>query len=531
MTDVYARLGRVNPEDFPLEAAVMHWSHSVVHEKFFTSFWQAQQDASDLAMELGVPEGFRVDCFSLPPRKKTVPFKVSFCDEVAVFLGDEENKEVQPVLLCHEELLHWEQKPWQLRPICSMSTSSVQTHRSDTEARPGQDRHHQGMRHVPAWHQEVRTLLDEEGQIDTAEDDDPVLYVSSYYINHLRHRFQDQARIIRFGSDSNEWEEDVRFIWEDLIEPEVVFDILIVRPTPPFFAFRGTSATVIVQQRPQPDRVACLTTAILPLSPDFRVIAAAHSATHTMAYRDIIRIAGVEAICTHREQSGFGLCTLLVGLFPLDPAHEVHLHPGIGFTIRVPPPMNEEEVEHNAMIRYADQERAPERAPNDAPEDTVSFMARQPRRAVPLPSSSPSTSSSTSDSMASRSHREASRSTSRSSDNRQTVIFSTTGGPRSLLLPWENGDALFAMIAEIFDCSASDIQDVHYVSQRPHDLELQNLQGLLLQKITDVRPSVFMRMVLVDVETYEDDLLQPQRFRDSSNGFHRLSTGPRSCAC
>lgn len=52
MTDVYARLGRVNPEDFPLEAAVMHWSHSVVHEKFFTSFWQAQQDASDLAMEL-----------------------------------------------------------------------------------------------------------------------------------------------------------------------------------------------------------------------------------------------------------------------------------------------------------------------------------------------------------------------------------------------------------------------------------------------------------------------------------------------
>ena len=30
MTEVYERLGRLNPEDFPLEAAVMHWSHSVV---------------------------------------------------------------------------------------------------------------------------------------------------------------------------------------------------------------------------------------------------------------------------------------------------------------------------------------------------------------------------------------------------------------------------------------------------------------------------------------------------------------------
>ena len=240
------------------------------------------------------------------------------------------------------------------------------------------------MRHVPAWHHEVRALLEEEGQMDT-DDDDPVLYVSSYYINHLQHRFHDQARILRFSSDSSEWEDDVRFVWEDLVEPGIAIDILLVRPDPPFFAFRSTSATVIVQQRPQPDRVACLTTAVLPLSPDLRVIEAAHSATQVMEYREIIRLAGVEPMCLHREQNGFGPCTLLVGLFPLDPAHEVHLHPGIGFTIRVPPPLSEDEAEHNVAIRHNEREAAPERAPTHEPEDTVSFMARQRRQPSSLP--------------------------------------------------------------------------------------------------------------------------------------------------
>lgn len=89
-------------------------------------------------------------------------------------------------------------------------------------------------------------------------------------------------------------------------------------------------------------------------------------------------------------------------------------------------------------------------------------------------------------------------------NHRQTVVFPTAEAPRSLLLPWDDGRAPYDKIAEAFNIVASDIHDVHYVHQRPHDLEIQNLHGLLLQKITDVRPSVFMRMTLVDVETYED---------------------------
>ena len=116
MTPEYGRLGLEVPAA-SLEAAVMHWSHSVVWEKIFTSFWQAQQDASDLALELGVQEGLRVDTFSLPPRNKVVRHTVTFCEDIQLFLGGEDNKEFQPVFLRHEALSHWELKPWKLRPI------------------------------------------------------------------------------------------------------------------------------------------------------------------------------------------------------------------------------------------------------------------------------------------------------------------------------------------------------------------------------------------------------------------------------
>lgn len=337
--------------------------------------------------------------------------------------------------------------------------------------------------------------------------------MGSYYINHFNHRFHDQARILRFGTDRSEWEEDIRLIWEDLAEPGIAIDIVIVRPTPPFFAFRGTAATVIVQQRPQPDRVACLTTAVLPLSPDLRVIEAAHSVPSIMEYRAIIQLSGVEHVCLHREQQGFGPCALMVGLFPLDPAHEVHLHPGIGFTVRVPPPLNEEEAEHNVGLRNSERDGAPERTPTQEPEDTVSFMARQHRPAVSSSSSLSRGSTSTSRSEASTNAMDEHGGDIDTVNLRQTVVFPTTGAPRSLFLPWNDGRAMYGNIEEAFEITSSDIYDVHHVRHRPHDLEIQHLQGLLLQKITDLRPSTFMRLILVDLETYEDDLLQPSAFQ------------------
>ena len=341
-----------------------------------------------------------------------------------------------------------------------------------------------------------------------------VLYATSYFIDHHRHRFHDQARILRFDEDASEWENDVRFIWEDHVDPAVEVDVILVRPTPPFFAFSGTMATVIVQQRPQPDRAACLLTAILPLSPDFRLIVTAHSMELTATQTDVIRLAGVEQQCVHRVQNGFGPCILQIGLQRLDPMFPIPITTGLGITIRVPPPMSEEEAEHNVDLRYRRPQDIPERvAPGEAeaePEDT-SLMARQPRPQDRQQRSS--TGSSTSSSSTSESSCRAEGSDVDPPDTRRAVVFPLHGMPQSLILPWNDGEALFRRVAEAFDLAPSDVRDLHYMPHRPTDLALQNLQGLLLQRLFEPRPSTFLRLVLIDVETYEDNLLQPSAFQ------------------
>lgn len=512
MTLEYERLGLVTPAA-SLEAAVMHWSHSVVHEKNFVSFWQAQQDASDLAQELGIPESVRVDTFSLPPRKKATCHTVVFCEEVQIFLGNEENMEFQPVSLQHDALSQWERKPWALRPISLPSNPTLPAPRNGPDRQDDRHPSRQGVRHVPAWHQDIRALLNEEGQMED-EDEELVVYATSFFIDHQRHRFHDQARILRFDEDADDWENGIRFIWEDYADPAVDIDVILVRPTPPFFAFSGTMTTVIVQQRPQHDRAACLLTAILPLSPDFRVLVTAHSMELTVTYQEVIRLARVEQQCLHRVRNGFGPCVLQVGIQHLDPLQQIQITPGLGITLRVPPPMSEADAEHNVGLRYgrpqADQEQVPATEPEAEPEDT-SLMARQPRPRHSSTRSAPTESTSTSS--ASESTSQAFGSDTDPQHTRRAVVFPIHGMPQSLVLPWSNGDDLFRSVAEAFDILPSDVRDLHYMPHRPSDLALQGLQGLLLQRVLELRPSSFLCLVLVDIETYEDDLLQPSAFQ------------------
>ena len=213
--------------------------------------------------------------------------------------------------------------------------------------------------------------------------------MSFYFVNHQLHPFHDSPRILRFDRDSSQWEQDVRFMWEDLADPLEDIDVILVRPSPPFFAFRGTVGTAIAQQRPQPDRAACLLTAILPMSPDFRIIQSARSLSLEIPHQTLINLAGV---AQQREQAGFAPCTLQVGTEVLNPMHDVHTSTGLGIVIQVPPMMSEADVEHNFVLRLRQETDVPELTTSAEPEDAVSLMARQPRPAARI---APSLSSST----------------------------------------------------------------------------------------------------------------------------------------
>ena len=138
-------------------------------------------------------------------------------------------------------------------------------------------------------------------------------------------------------------------------------------------------------------------------------------------------------------------------------------------------------------------------------EDHVSLMARRPIRQVPSDgdrSSETATSFPTSSSRLSQ------------SSWRQTVLVLLNGQMLPARLPWNDGDALAVQISQIVvGIDTTELMGVHFVPNRPSDLVQQELQCLLLQVRSDVRPSQFMKLILIDLEIYEPNEILPGAFR------------------
>eukprot|EP00435_Cladocopium_sp_Y103_P075051 s50_g53.t1 len=153
----------------------------------------------------------------------------------------------------------------------------------------------------------------------------------------------------------HDWEEDVRLLWEDLVVVALPIGITIVRPQPPFFTFRGAIVTVIVEQNMQPNRVACLTTAVFPADPTTWTLEAAHSTMLLVNPTELLRIAGVETPCRLRHEQGHGDCSLHVGFHPLPMDQNLPVTEGMGIVIRVPPLLSAVELEQHLVARVHEQ--------------------------------------------------------------------------------------------------------------------------------------------------------------------------------
>eukprot|EP00435_Cladocopium_sp_Y103_P032896 s2688_g8.t1 len=525
------------------DAARLHSLHAINAEDTFKSIWQARENAINLAEDVGSPLTQCTDTFSLPLRSRAVDRKVRFSDEVQLHIAvDGHHNDCSILPVGHASLRDWPSKPWRLRrsssssqPL-SRSTWTPEQIGDSLESDPSRDlddphmlppdfpgdqhpdrarSHHPGQERPP-WFGELWDLLQAEGT--RAEDDDGlVIFLDSFYIHHEHHCFHAEARPLRFGVQHEDWEPGIRLVWEDLIDPLTDFSVIWVRPDPPFTQFPGTVGTVIVQQGVLPDRVACLTSALLPFSPDFRKIVAAHSTELILHRQQIITLAGVEVACQHRLQAGFGDCTIHIGV-PVVPHAQIQITPGLGLTIRVPAPLSDSEVDHNLFLRIQRDARAPEAAdrpeshhpPGDAdgtePEDVVSMMGRRPVAVFPGTSSYPSSSQTAS----------SSDDSDRQSDDhdwKQTVLFTLSGSSHSALLPWDDHAAMRIHIAHTLQIQASSLLDHHVVKDLPDDLESLDLRCVLPQLLQEPRPSVFQCLVLMDVEVYEENDIQPSAFR------------------
>lgn len=200
-------------------------------------------------------------------------------------------------------------------------------------------------------------------------------------------------------------ETSICLVWEDFVDTSIPIDVTIVRPEPPSFPLRGTIATVIVHQRATPDTAAALITTVHIADPVTHFTECAHSFTRFADSDTILQAARADQLCRERLQQGFGPCTIHSGTAQLLDRQWHQLHHGIGLHIRIPPALDEAELEQNLVRRVrrrqlqhpqqpqhawnppegtADPEddHPPHADAHQGPEDEVSFMARRPQLAL-----------------------------------------------------------------------------------------------------------------------------------------------------
>ena len=505
------------------------WAHPAVHESWFVSEWQASIDALDEAFNLGfvdfpqpVPTRSR-NSDAVPPRS---PKFCSFSDDIQLYLGLDDEIHAFSTTIKHESLQCWPEKPWRRRITKPTSMSGTddfeQTYVSDSSSGSSTSRTRRGStspRPLPPhqWQQSIWDILILEGRPDTDSDNAPVIFLSSYYLDHVRHRHHYQARPLRFSLDFNNWEDDIRFMWEDHIDPDLSIEVSLVQPQPPAIINGNIFGTLIVHQNPHEPQVACLISAVIISDPNTRVQESAHSVGPFLPPEQALQLGGVDELCDLREQVGSDACSLHIGFRLLPRDQPIPIHDGLGITIRVPTPMSVEEDEHNLAVRIhhqhaqqplhgwrgeGDHQEQPETrhptgdtAPPEYPEDVTSFMARSFSSSAYRQGSTrgPSTSSSSSRT-----------STLGLDETRRALVFCLDGRSINIDAPWDDADRLWHVCSQALDIAERDIMRVLHVDYRPDDIAQDELECLLLLKRQEEPPVSFLRLCLQDVNHAAD---------------------------
>ena len=513
MTDMYGGQGPVVVDSaFGTVPSILKWTHSIIHEYNFKSEWQARETARGLAFEMA-PEG-QLTMLSKFPSPSTSYVRRGSVKKVSFALGD-------PDLYCPPSNQHLSAVTvpgiltYKPNPADAAQLPDPAGPQDDALHRPNQqapDR--RNLLDRPYWQQQVWQRLQEEGTPEDA-DGDPVFFMNSYYICHLTNRRQERGRPLRFDSDINAWEADMRFMWEDLVNPALPLYVHLVLPEPPFTLMPGTIGTLLLVQNPTLFRAACLTTVIEPALPRLRVTEVAHSFDLIVPFRHILHHAGVADVCDARHSQGMGQCDILVGTRVLPHGDPVRVHEGLGFVIQVPPPQPPLEWERTVRAHY--DTPTLQQWPDD--DDTTSFLAhqtlpQQPTGAIiddPNAARDPHDPELLTDTETESTHTSSEEETC-TGVWRETTVFPINGMASQVVLPWHRFQDFPSMLRPLFGISDNEEVFAYSVDHPPADLDVRDRECLVMRTNLQPPSSHILRLILVDIEVYPGGEVQPTTY-------------------
>ena len=263
-----------------------------------------------------------------------------------------------------------------------------------------------------------------------------------------------------------------------------------------------------------------LTTALFDEIPTPRMLEIAHVIDTWTDYTAVLHRAEAYEACTEAQRQGLRPCVLRAGRHVFPRERPVRVTDGLGIVIDVPLLFNDEEWNTYVRPRI---EQWPEFVQQPQPDaenddDHVALMARRPRaRGLTSSGSSRSTSSTDTSTASVPSHID-------TAAWRRTVVFPFDGAAISCLLPDEPGPEQLYQIGLALPGSQGDVATAHIVSEKPEDLVAMDLDCMLVTKAHQMRPNPFMRLVLLDLEIFEENDILPGAFQRSAKWMPHTAT-------
>ena len=325
------------------------------------------------------------------------------------------------------------------------------------------------------WRRDILRLHDVHSAI-AFEDEGPIILIHTWFIHHDDHRSCLEPRAWTVDASVDLWHEDLRTLWQDLLDPGLPFFIHMVYPRPLRLKEDHHVGHLIVTQGPR-DYKAVL------LSAQYREPQGVHlvqGAFSTLARSDgqyLLRLVGAAHPC-------IGLpCTLW------HHPHRMPLHTrfdvldGMSFEVTIPIDAMHGDDEISSLMavpqhrplgalpllndtNIAVDPDAPAEPPDD-PED------------VPEEPASP--------------HSDASH-----FDWYSSVLYTRSAAPVAGFLEWTEYSRLHSSAAHLLGLSSHDVRAVHHVHATPTDLARSGTDAFIVELHHDLAPGHGRSLVLVD---------------------------------
>eukprot|EP00435_Cladocopium_sp_Y103_P024816 s1891_g6.t1 len=164
--------------------------------------------------------------------------------------------------------------------------------------------------------------------------DDPALEITTWFLAMPDHTVCREPRLVQLRQNFLQWQGDIVQAWQDFLDPLWPVNLHVVRPTPPVtMYFPARRVHVLVIQRPPPDGVGNLFTAIVPGQVHEPTWHLARFAPLQLDRHQAIFMAEVNQLC-FPERTELQ-CMVWHGEFEIRGRLAVRNRPGLGFVVIV----------------------------------------------------------------------------------------------------------------------------------------------------------------------------------------------------